>query len=52
MFNIYYNKSSNRQKEALGFAVYCINNDIPMDKLSDEGYYKTLEEYRKQENND
>ena len=52
MFNVYYNKSSNRQKEALGFAVYCINNDIPMDKLSDEEFHKALEEYRKQVNND
>ena len=52
MFNIYYNKSSNRQKEALEFAVYCINNGIPMDKLSDEEFDKTLEEYRKQVNNE
>ena len=52
MFNIYYNKSSNKQKEALEFAVYCINNGIPMDKLSDEEFDKALEEFRKQVNND
>ena len=51
MFNIYYNKSSNRQEEALEFVVYCINNGIPMDKLSHEEFDKTLEEFRKQVNN-
>ena len=52
MFNIYYNKSSNKQAEAIQFAVYCINNDIPMDRLSDEEFDKALEDFRKQVNND
>lgn len=52
MFNIYYNKSSNKQAEAIQFAVYCINNGIPMDKLSEQEFDKTLENFRKQVTND
>ena len=46
-YNIYCNKGS-RQKDAVQFAVYCINNSIEMDKLSHTELSKLKYKYDKE----
>lgn len=55
-FNFFCNKgtSHGRNKfgyvitpvDAIGFAFYCINRDIPMDKLSDKEFDKAYLDYK------
>ena len=47
IFNIYINKGS-RQKDAIGFALWCIEKNIEMDKINHEEMVKYKREYDKE----